>query len=105
MIRMGALCRNCTSKKCNPDYQFAEIECPSCNGQGCDECAMGLIRLSECPNKECSDMFQVVQLADLFEKGVMPIAGGALDQSAWFVDAVNILKADESRVREMLLNG
>ena len=50
-------------------------------------------------------MYQVVQLADLFEKGVMPIQGGALDQSAWFVDAVNILKADESRVREMVLNG
>jgi hypothetical protein len=105
MIRMGALCRQCTSKQCNPDYQHADIECPSCNGRGCDECNMGLIRLGKCPNKDCSDMYQVIQLADLFEKGIMPIQGGALDQSSWFVDAVSYLKSEESRAREFVLNG
>lgn len=105
MIRTGALCRQCTAKKCNPDYQYAEIECPSCNGQGCEDCNEGLIRLSECPNRECSDMHQVVTLSDLFDKGVLPIAGGALDQSAWLIDAFQIFKSDESRAKEIAING
>jgi len=50
-------------------------------------------------------MYQVIQLADLFEKGIMPIQGGALDQSSWFVDAVSYLKSEESRAREFVLNG
>jgi hypothetical protein len=41
----------------------------------------------------------VVKLADLFDKGMPPVQGGALDQSAWFLDAVAILRNDEAAVK------
>jgi hypothetical protein len=44
-------------------------------------------------------MVPLVELADLFEKCIPPIAGGALDQSAWFLKAVKILSSDESEIK------
>jgi hypothetical protein len=44
-------------------------------------------------------MVPLVELADLFEKGIPPIAGGALDQSAWFLSASKILASDESSIK------
>jgi hypothetical protein len=48
---------------------------------------------------QCGDIAYVARLADLFEKGMPPIAGGALDQSAWFLDAVSFLRSDEANLR------
>ena len=44
-------------------------------------------------------MAYTVRLADLFDKGMPPVAGGALDQSAWFLDAVGIFRHDEAQVK------
>ena len=44
-------------------------------------------------------MAYTVRLADLFYKGLPPVAGGSLDQSAWFLDAVGIFRYDESQVK------
>jgi hypothetical protein len=52
-----------------------------------------------CPNKYCASVVRLAKLADLFEKGLPPVAGGALDQSAWFIDAVQVLAADEAEMR------
>jgi len=38
-------------------------------------------------------------LVDLFEKGLPPVAGGALDQAYWFIQAARILKNDEAYIR------
>jgi hypothetical protein len=38
-------------------------------------------------------------MADLFNEGLPPVAGGSLDQSASFVDAVRILKYEENRIK------
>jgi hypothetical protein len=76
------------------------MECPECNGAGCDECGnTGQFTIIGCPNKFCRDVVKVTRLADLFEKGLPPIAGGALDQAAWFLDAVQILSNDECELR------
>jgi len=37
-------------------------------------------------------MIEVSHLADLFESGLPPVAGGALNQTAWFLDAARELK-------------
>ena len=84
------------------DREPIDIECPTCNGAGCKECSKGTIRIYGCPNKECSSMYQIVQLADLFKKGVMPVAGGALDQSASFMEAVRFLESSEAQMRAEL---
>lgn len=50
-------------------------------------------------------MGQVITLADMMEKGIMPVAGGALDQSAWFLQAARILERDEAKIRSERNNG
>jgi len=40
-----------------------------------------------------------VNLADLFDKGLPPVAGGALDQAAWFINATRILNNDEATIK------
>lgn len=37
-------------------------------------------------------MIDVATLIDLFEAGLPPVAGGALNQTAWFLDAARELK-------------
>ncbi|MEM7559737.1 MAG: hypothetical protein AAF394_11495 [Planctomycetota bacterium] len=39
-------------------------------------------------------------MSSLAQKGVFPLAGGGLDQSAWFIEAWNRLEHDVARIRE-----
>ena len=92
------LCRGCSDKHCRDkgtEQEPIELECPACDGSGCDECNEGRFTVIDCPNKYCRDVAQVANLSDLFSKGIPPIAGGALDQSAWFMEAIGILERDE----------
>lgn len=75
------------------------MECPACNGQGCDECTDGSVRITGCPNRYCRDVIPAINLIDLFEKGLPPVAGGALDQSAWFLEAVTILGNEDAAMK------
>lgn len=43
--------------------------------------------MSGCPNEYARPVAQAVKLFDLFAKGLTPVLGGVLDQSASFVDA------------------
>lgn len=74
------------------------IECPSCRGYGCSECKDGRMELTGCPQDEVKGLRQFCQLSDLFAKGVMPISGGALEQSAQFVEASQFLQNTEDRI-------
>jgi len=38
-----------------------------------------------------SDEWEIIQYAKLYEKGLPPIAGGALDQSKCFLDAAGFI--------------
>ncbi|AMV34327.1 hypothetical protein VN12_19535 [Pirellula sp. SH-Sr6A] len=102
MIRRGRLCSLCTRTECKskgtPDSPI-EIECGSCDGQGCDSCQDGFVSIDGCPGEMCSDVAMAVRLAGLFEKGIPPVLGGSLDQSAWFLDAVSVFKNEEAALR------
>ena len=37
-----------------------------------------------------------MQYADLYEKGLPPIAGGVLDQAAWFIDAASFIWSEQA---------
>jgi hypothetical protein len=76
-----------------------EIECPACNGGGCDECKEGSIIVLGCPNQYCKEVIPAIRLFDLFDKGMAPVAGGALDQSAMFLEAATILERDEAKIK------
>ena len=102
MIRQGELCRSCSDGKCRSigtEQEPLAIECPSCDGEGCDHCSDGSVDVVGCPNKFCGEVSQVVRLGDLFSKGLPPVSGGVLDQSAWFIQAVGILARDEDQIK------
>jgi hypothetical protein len=44
-----------------------------------------------------------MSLIDLFHKGMMPISGGVLDQSNWFVDAAQFVASEDSKIRTELM--
>jgi len=51
-----------------------------------------------CPNRISAEVHPTLDLIDFFHDGNMPVAGGVLDQSAWFLDAARFLKAEENRI-------
>lgn len=63
------------------------MECPSCDGEGCDECIDGEFGISGCPNSYCRSVISTIDLIELFEKGLPPVSGGVLNQSASFLNA------------------
>lgn len=44
-------------------------------------------------------MSSAVRLFELFEKGILPVAGGALDQSAWFLSAERQFRIDDATMK------
>jgi len=81
LIRGGLLCKSC-GKTCQ-DNEGIEIDCPACNGKGCDNCKHGRFELSGCPKKLIdSNTMQTLEFAEWIEKGHLPSEGGVLSQSA-----------------------
>lgn len=96
------LCRSCTSGNCKDlgtKEQPIDIECPQCNGEGCDQCVDGVFKLDGCPNKFCSSVVNAIDLIELFAKGLAPITGGVLDQSAKFIHAARFFDNEERRIK------
>jgi len=77
------------------------MDCPQCNGCGCDECKNGIVIVEGCPQDYCRSIAKVATLGDWIDKGLPPVAGGSLDQSAWFMEAVGLLRADEAEFRSL----
>jgi len=61
------------------------VECPGCSERGCERCnGVGSFELNGCPCAFVGDeIWQAIDLADDYEKGLPPVAGGTLDQSPW----------------------
>lgn len=72
---------------------FIEGECNCCDGFGCEECkGTGKIKITCCPLEMITrDVWELIALAELFEKGLPPVAGGVLDQAKIFVDAARLV--------------
>jgi hypothetical protein len=47
-------------------------------------------------------MFETVGMIDMAEKGHMPLAGGVLEQSAWFVEAYRFYTNDMEKLKARL---
>ena len=64
-----------------------ELKCPDCEGKGCAGCGdSGVFTIARCPYLELDDAAREITLmAAAWDKGVLPVAGGALDQveSGW----------------------
>ena len=74
-----------------------DIECPVCavTGQDCEHCDDGQFTVSECPSRYIGQEL----IADLeivtASKRHLPVAGGLLDQSAWWFELRQLLEREE----------
>ena len=77
----------------------AEVECPCCNGVGCKDCDGGSYVVSTCPSQYIgSELISDIQVVSASEYH-LPIAGGLLDQSAWWFELRQLLKSEESLIQ------
>ena len=96
------LCRSCATGHCrslSTEEERVEIECPICDGRGCKECKDGAFEIDGCPNTFCSGIVSTIDIIDLFGKGLPPVAGGTLDQSVSFINAVRFFESEERKVQ------
>lgn len=77
-----------------------EIECPLCSGDGCEDCGgSGQMPLDVCPRQYVQDIAYEANICSIaINNGVLPVAGGSLDQSGWFVDAWMCLHRDQKTI-------
>lgn len=100
MIRCGQLCKTCTQTHCAEIDEQIQIQCPICEGTGCEACNGGHFPLQGCPQTFVRPMVAAIRLSDTFTKNQLPpVAGGSLDQSASFLSFVEQLEHEESRAR------
>jgi hypothetical protein len=75
------LCKSC--KGSCEDSEGVEINCPSCNGSGCEQCNNGRFQVKGCPKQEIdATTLQTLEFSEWIEKGFLPSEGGLLNQSA-----------------------
>ena len=43
-------------------------------------------------------MTQAINLANYASKGLMPVAGGVMEQSAWFLEMLSTLESDQNKI-------
>lgn len=102
-MRGGLLCKYCTAGKCNQQLDGIEIECPGCEDRGCEQCGgSGKFELDQCPQEFIGDIVDGLRLVDLFYEGLPPVAGGVLNQSAWFISFAKRMKREENLVLEFI---
>jgi hypothetical protein len=52
-----------------------------------------------CNQTEAAPMVEPVRMFELADKGHLPVAGGLLDQAAWFVEAYRFYMADVDKIK------
>jgi len=78
----------------------AEIECNECGGHGCKHCEGGYFKVTECPSQFIGqDLIADIRVVTASEHH-LPVAGGLLDQSAWWFELKTLLSVEENRVQE-----
>ena len=79
-------------------------ECAACGGRasgdsgGCQSCGgLGYTLFTDCPQK-CLDRstFDFLRLCHLSKRGALPVAGGTLDQTQWFIDGYSLYLSEDA---------
>ncbi len=94
------LCRRCGTECLDriSESEYVEVECPCCNGAGCDQCSDGQFRLTSCGRKFVGgEMVRAINLANMADRH-LPAAGGLLEQSAWFVDLWQTMGSEQALI-------
>lgn len=73
------------------------MQCTACGGSGCDECQDGYVRVATCPKEWIgTEIWRTMLFSDLYQKGNPPVAGGALDQTNWFLQFCMLAWSEEA---------
>ena len=100
MIRCGLICERCTAKHCAEKDEQLEIQCPACEGSGCEECQGGHFLLQGCPQVFVRPLYDAIQVVDWWrKKNVLPVAGGTLDQSTSFLNFCDAVEREDALVK------
>lgn len=107
MLQFGRLCKSCKPGRCvdcPSALEPALVQCPNCGGNGCSSCGdRGDFELTSCPNRYVGhDAADTLQYVGLCENGLPPVAGGALDQTQWFMDALSFVSNERATWRNAL---
>jgi hypothetical protein len=107
MLQYEQLCKACTAGECRDkpsECSPALPLCVNCEGGGCDACGgRGRFRITDCPRKMVgANIWDTIQAAYFAEKGVLPVAGGTLDQTQSFMDALALTWRDQSYWKKKL---
>lgn len=95
------MCSSCVGRcqRIYSDESPAQIECPSCSGTGCGDCADGYFEVRKCPSEYIGrELIDDIELIDSCGDHALPVAGGLLDQSAWFVSLRQSIKREEANI-------
>lgn len=73
------------------------MECTECGGLGCRVCGdSGDMDIIECPLLILdNNIAEVISMANLYKKGLPPVAGGVLDQAKSFVMAAEFIYKEQ----------
>jgi hypothetical protein len=72
--------------------------CVECGGKGCGACKeSGRFETKDCPQKVARPMSKTLALIDMADKGHLPVTGGVMDQSAWFIEAYRYYTSEFER--------
>jgi hypothetical protein len=80
------------------------IECATCDeGEYADDCpdchGTQQVELTRCVFKETASVVDNVQMFELWlDRGLPPLLGGVLDQTAWFVNSANYYQSQRGKV-------
>jgi hypothetical protein len=77
------------------------IRCVLCGDSGVEDCPEcggdGQIKITDCPEKLItSDIWETIELAQLWKKGLPPVAGGVFDQYRNFLEAAKFIFNEEN---------
>jgi hypothetical protein len=65
-----------------------------------------VLRLTQCPKAAIpAEVWDLLDYADLYRRGLAPEPGGALDQAAGFVAACRFAWAQQARLKAELMGG
>jgi hypothetical protein len=72
----------------------------NCRGAGCETCNhVGTVKITQCPQTLITeDVRTFLKFYGLSENGIMPVDGGALDQTQSFIDAMHYLQCRENEI-------
>jgi hypothetical protein len=108
-MQFGQLCRGCGGGRCVDAPTALEpvrLPCKHCvdNDPACRECGgLGYTLITSCPQRLVdASTWQVLRCTRLADKGLLPVRGGVMDQSAQFLEAMDLVTAEQNAWKRKL---